>query len=324
MKNKPCIAIARKTGLLQVYERSIQRDYKLVKEWRNCKASSSDRLISIGIINHQYLYSCSLEGRFVLRDMINDDEDNSNRLYQLSSPISCVNINVVRSTIKDDCLVQVAVSGRDNPVTLYDLNTNKDYDYEESAAWSKVFNLNTTELGRLRHVFCKHHENNLTDKLSPSWINPYKHHCGIGDEWIISIVFYRDLIICGNQFGFITFYNRLIDDKKVLKPSTFPITHLKIINHHLIYNDMISRIGIIDLFTNQEIHTFNYNFGPIDSVKYIINKPSYFPLVFIATTNEGDIQIIKLFRNNRVQLLYKLKFDSMITGFHIIRNKICS
>lgn len=327
LKGKECLAVAREIGLLQVYELT-DTQYKLVKEWRNCKVTNKDRIIQIGLIDRRYLYSCSLEGKFIIRDMINDDDDNSNRMYRLAAPVSNIKIQQCQEILK------VGISGKNNPIKLYEINLTKSYYYHEFLAETKLFNINTTNVNSIQHlrqILWRHNESLTKDKLLPTMIRGNEkddlqqasnQSGSTGFDWVVSIEFYKDLIICGNQFGFITrFDTRTGQEIFLMKPSTFPITHLRILNNYVIYNDLLSKIGIIDLQTNQEINQFNYNFGPIESGKFIISKPNYFPLVFIVTTSQGELLILKLFRSNRVQLVYKFRFDSIISSFHILRWK---
>lgn len=119
--NNSFFAIAR-SGLVQLYERQkapcATISYKLVREWKNSTVSAKDRVICIGSFRNQYMFTCSNEGKFVIRDLINDDADESVKVYLLEGPVSCVDVAVTT----DNMRILIAAGGRDNDLKLYDLD----------------------------------------------------------------------------------------------------------------------------------------------------------------------------------------------------------
>jgi hypothetical protein len=108
LQGKTYLALARRSGLVQLYE-DVEasrasalpsppagarisrggRQYKLYKDWKHANINSSDAIVLLGFLDNRFLYSCSHEGKLVFRDLINDDADESYLVYLVQSPVRC-------------------------------------------------------------------------------------------------------------------------------------------------------------------------------------------------------------------------------------------
>lgn len=121
------LAVVRAQGLIQLYQRQID-DYVLYKEWKNATTKPSDAIVAVGFVAARYLYLCSADGKFVVRDLVNDDADESCRVYHVASPVLAVDVAYSHS----DRRFTVAVAGKHNELGVYtiDLAPAPDDDYD--------------------------------------------------------------------------------------------------------------------------------------------------------------------------------------------------
>lgn len=309
-QGKQFLAICRKVGLIQLYENhgnntTRRKSFKLYKEWKNSTLGPQDPIKCIGFINHQYLYSCSSEGKLVFRDLINDDADNSFRVFLIHKPVSKVDMQVM-----DDGKILVASSGNNNELKIYEVDMNSEdkknrcvHSLEsyyklpviggvqaENRAIVQTFTARPDRFG-LRRRMTSVNLNALKDKyiqsLVPVWVSSVasktSSYCGaLGDSmcsWIVSICIVPgspNLIICGSQFGTILIYDTKKDSYpfKVLQVSQFPIYTLKLMNNarYLFYIDTMSRAGVIKLSQFLVVSEYgNLKFGPLAACDIVAN-----------------------------------------------------
>lgn len=306
------LVLARKTGLIQLYENTLaennnrQRSFKLYKEWKHSNMNSQDSIVGIGFVNHQYLYSCSSEGKLIFRDLVNDDADESYRVYLIHKPISCVEIKMA-----SDNKILAVCSGKNNELKIYEIETNiyekvddfaktLDHFFQIPLAGNDIsLNYEPVDLGRpMLQLRRRSTSLNLLSSLNerqihtlmPMWTSSltreeYVYHTSPMDSisnWIVSIcVIPNDsgMIICGTQFGSVIVYN--IDEDtaptKIMNMSQFPITTLKLFsnNKFLLWTDSISKAGVIKLFKFKTTNLYdNLKIGPMSSCKVIVNNES--------------------------------------------------
>lgn len=116
LQGKTYLALARRSGLVQLYEDVASsratalpsppagarisrggRQYKLYKDWKHANINSADAIVLLGFLDDRFLYSCSHEGKLVFRDLINDDADESYLVYLLQSPVRCFAISATKA-----------------------------------------------------------------------------------------------------------------------------------------------------------------------------------------------------------------------------------
>ncbi|CAK7901061.1 hypothetical protein CAAN1_33S00408 [[Candida] anglica] len=135
---KGYLALARRSGLVQLYEReqapattpprdvnvtanvtatatATATSYKLYKEWKHSNHSHVDPIVAMGFVCQRYLYSCSGEGKLIFRDLVNDDDDDSYMVLQVQAPVSCVDVKRGR----DHDPLSVVCAGKGNGVKVY-------------------------------------------------------------------------------------------------------------------------------------------------------------------------------------------------------------
>lgn len=306
------LVLARKTGLIQLYENTLaennnrQRSFKLYKEWKHSNMNAQDSIVGIGFVNQQYLYSCSSEGKLVFRDLVNDDADESYRVYLIHKPISCIEIKMA-----SDNKILAVCSGKNNELKIYEIETNV---YEKADDFAKTLdhffqiplsgndislNYEPVDFGRpmlqlRRRTTSLNLRSSLNERqihtLMPMWTSSltreeYVYHTSPMDSisnWIVSIfVMPNDsgIIICGTQFGSIIVYD--IDEdttpSKAINLSQFSITTLKLFNNNkfLLWTDSISKAGVIKLSNFKTTNSYDHlKIGPMSSCKAIVNNAS--------------------------------------------------
>lgn len=310
-QKKNYMAIARSSGLIQLYEDHVdqgtkvtnrQKNYKLFKEWKNSNNRSNDEIIAIGFINDQYLFSCSSEGKLIFRDLINDDADESYKVYLIEGPVATVQLLVITND-----KFKVISAGKNNELKIYEVelsisspnlldSINQDIQILSSELRSTI-NL-TYEPPDGRRLFRRASTGlNLRgampsrQKLCPKFIScsrqeDFIYKASPNDiitNWIISTCYLGEIqpgstmVACGGQFGNLAIY----DIKQGVYPvrtfhlSQFPINNLIPFNNnrYLLYSDTVSKIGIIDLQSFEIVNFYdNLKFGPMMNIKFVINN----------------------------------------------------
>lgn len=314
-QGKLYLALARKAGLIQLYENTVnrrcggQRSFKLYKEWKHSNMNPLDSMVAIGFFKDQYLYSCSSEGKLIFRDLINDDADESYKVYLIHKPVSCVEIKSVSGNN-----ILVVASGKNNELKLYNVEM-KDNEYEmmnhlhnvfrvpaeESGSGSSIdLNYDPVDIGRpilqlRRRSATLNLRSTMNERqihtLMPYWMSSssredyiyYTSPVDIISNWIVSIcVMLHDsnVILCGTQFGNLLLYNIDVDTNplKVMKLSQFSIVNLTLFDddQFLLYTDSMSKAGVIKLSNFKITNQYeNLKIGPMSSCKVVVNKHSY-------------------------------------------------
>lgn len=306
-QKKNYMAIARSSGLIQLYEDNVepgtrQKNYKLFKEWKNSNNRYNDEIIAIGFINDQYLFSCSSEGKLIFRDLINDDADESYKVYLIESPVATVELMVIT-----DDKFRVLSAGKNNELKIYEVelsisspnlldSINQDIQILSSELRSTI-NLTYEPPDRRRLI--RRVSNNLNlrgsfhsrQKLSPKFISCSKQEDFIykaspGDvitNWIISICYLGEsepnssIVACGSQFGNLSIYDikKGVYPIRVLHLSQFPINKLIPFNNnrYLLYSDTVSKVGIVDLQSFEIVNFYdNLKFGPTMNIQFAISN----------------------------------------------------
>lgn len=124
-QNTPHIVIARKIGEVQMFKEikgESKSYFQLVKEWKNSNINRQDHIVSLGLLNNQYLYTCSNEGKLVIRDLVNDDAFGSYKVYLILNPVSDVRL---RMAVHDRKRITVASCGKNSELKLYEIDSNE-------------------------------------------------------------------------------------------------------------------------------------------------------------------------------------------------------
>lgn len=360
-KNKLYLVVARINGLIQLYERVDSKysdcesdyeydqdhdhdyhhdnihdhneiedsiKYQLFKEWKNSNIDDQDQLLSVGFINNQYLYSCSIGGKLIIRDLINDDANQSYKVYFIANCISCIEINYMNHEFV------IAISSKNQQLRLYKIINRDDDDVENNNI------ITTNEENNHHHHNNNNNDNNITNfdnnatirglperlshfsrssrkstNLIPYYLSSNESK-GIND-WICSLVIDDNRIYCGTQFGNLIIYN-LSNFKLVyqIQISRFKLNIAKFDNY-LIFNDSMTKLGIFDCSKLKIESSFSLNFGPIQYIQFYWNNINT-PIYFIVSTLNQDLHFYKLF-DDKIELLINLSnLNSSIPCFCVL------
>lgn len=364
-QEKSYIAIARPSGLIQLYEDRIwdidapngynytprthetvskrrQKDYKLFKEWKNSNNSFQDEVVSLGFINDQYLYSCSVEGKLILRDLINDDADESYKVYIIQGPVSTVELRLI-----DKFKIKIISGGKNNELKIYEAelnhsspnllaSINEDIRILSSELRSTInLTYETPEPSRsLRRAPNLRNTNVINEaslgisgsiprlQLIPVFISLsrtqdyiYKASYNVITNWIVSICYIdnigNELVACGSQFGNLVIYDTNHDDYplKTLHLSQFPIISLTCFNNnrYLLYSDTMSKVGIVDINSFEVVNFYDQlKFGPVMSMKLVTNIDSSSKLSKFNRVSKFDPIFLIASTIDKKLLIYKL------------------
>lgn len=302
------LVLGRKSGLIQLYENTLDenngkgRSYKLYKEWKHSNMNAQDYMVGLGFVNDQYLYSCSSEGKLIFRDLINDDADESYRIYLIHKPISCIEVKVA----SDNKLIAVC-SGKNNELKIYEIENKHDQvdeftktldhffliplaDSDISLSYDLV-DLERPMLQLQRRSTSLNLRSSLNERqihtLMPVWMSSltqqdYVYHTSPMDSisnWIVSICLLpldSGMIICGTQFGSVIVYDIDKDTipRQTLQLSQFSITTLKLFSNgkYLLWTDSMSKAGVIKMSNLKTTNQYNHlKIGPMSSCKVIVN-----------------------------------------------------
>lgn len=353
--NNTFFAIAR-SGLVQLYERQkaprTTMAYKLVREWKNSIVSNKDRVMAIGSFRNQYMYTCSNEGKFVIRDLINDDADESVKVYLLDGPISCVAVALTASNAR----VLIGAGGRANDLKLYDLdfgtalppNVNRLYSVEiPGASISSMvrFANEIAEMPPLRRTLFQYFTT-FSDwkRLTPAFVmSPDPEELSplapAVSNWILSVCFVEHtgtrLVCAGTQYGGMAMYDaeRPYKKKKTFQLSQFPINVLHLFNNgrYVLYSDTMSKIGVIDVASMTVVNFYDYlKFGPNMACR-VITAPTlagrvspgtsvsrFLPIYVLATTIDGNILVYKLHDTNEKELKLFINQAGVVPDLEIL------
>lgn len=352
-KGRLHFVLARKNGLIQLYETIRSRNktsYLLFKEWKNSNMNNQDLIESLGLIDGQYLYSCSNEGKLIIRDLINDDEDESYKVYLINGPISSIAMKY------DECSKKIVVygAGKNNELKLYEIDVGgsvQELTFKQQNTPSGIRSTLSTSrnhLIRARYTLMSLRASNdrQVNTLIPFWMGcsyfgnfVYKSLPSESiSNWIISIcsavINGREIILCGTQFGNLLVYEvqKESHPSKILPLSQFPINYLCVFKNDqlLIFSDSVSKIGIINISTFEVVNFYeNLKIGPTASFEIIfLNIPnkkrkyqsnmSFDPIYVICTNITNTLMIYKLFDDNSYSLVLDIPFGFIIPSVAIL------
>lgn len=344
--NNSFFAIAR-NGLVQLYERQKAPQttlaYKLVREWKNSTVSPRDRVICIGSFRNQYMFTCSNEGKFVIRDLINDDADESVKVYLLEGPISCIDVAVTNDSMR----VIIGAGGKDNDVKLYDLDfgPNQLYSAEgPSPNLSSVVRFANDTIPPLRRSqFLYFTAFSDWKRLTPVVVmSSAKLSClNSAFHWILSVCFVehkgKRVICAGTQYGMMLVYEAERPYSQVEKTSfrlsQFPINVLRVFSNgrYLLYSDTMSKVGVIDVELMKVVNFYDYlKFGPNMTCRIFTSSTAvgrvscntgvsrFMPIYVVATTIDGNILVYKLHDTNEKELKLFINQAGVVPDLEIL------
>lgn len=321
------VTILRKNNTVQLYRINANFNSQKIKEWKACiVCSRNDKVIEIGILDERYLFTCSYEGKFVIIDLINDDDDSSFKKYSIQSAITSIKVTYNRKLKQ----VTVIIGNKTGGLKSYDITIDKDYyDPEFSDNMSLLDIRNSIEphqqqvnyiqnLNQIRLLLGRRHTIINKEKLSPQFeAEQVSESESEKTIWVVSIETSVKYIITGTEFGYIIIYEKGNKEAiKRFKVSRFPIIGLQFIGNKLIYNDLISNIGILDLRTFT-LTKFSFNFGVIEHSQIVGNKRINNFQIF-ALTVEGVLKIVDVNPiKNTLELVKTIRLDDSLEYFHI-------
>lgn len=353
--NKCYFVVARSCGLVQLYERQKSKpttiSFKLVKEWKNSTAGPGDQVVAVGCFRNQYMYTCSNDGKLVIRDLINDDADDSVKTYIIDGPVSCLLVN----TGDDNMRILVAAGGRNNELKLYDL---------DFASLLRTYYNGVCTVGFLRasgpirlsslapdyrNALRRTHIQHFSAFCESSRVSPVMVAASTGGgssflpellaNWILTTTFltrHLRLKICaGTQFGDLMMYNAeepfvSRQPETVLHLSQFPINTLQVFHggKYLLYTDTMSKVGVIDIETNEVVAFYDYlKIGPTVSSRVYTSKfprvnwkddsSKFDPVYVLASTVNGDLVIYRLLENGCSERKLSIHDAGIIPSFEL-------
>lgn len=349
--NKCYFVVARSSGLVQLYERQKTKTptiaLKLVKEWKNSTVAPNDPVVAVGCFRNQFMYTCSNAGKLVIRDLINDDADDSVKTYLIDAPVSCMLV----STCDHNMRVLVAAGGRNNELKLYDL---------DFAAPSRTYYNRMCTVGFLRSnhlVRLSSAQPDYRNTLRRSYVQRFSSYTDCSrvspvmtaastDEypygtlllmanWILSTAFLsrrlRRMVCSGTQFGDLLIYDATEpfcseQAKVVLHLSQFPINLLYVFpgGRLLLYTDTVSKVGVIDVETFEVLSFYDYlKIGPsVSSRVYaspncLENGAHFDPFYLLASTVNGDLVIYRLLEHNHSELKLAVHECGVVPNFEL-------
>lgn len=244
---------------------------------QNSNSHSPDKLIRVQNLNNQYLYSCSQRGKITIRDLINDDADNSHKVFYLNEEIVCIDIRKIRNTF------YIAAASKVD-LLIYKIRIN---------------------------TFVKKRLGSFNTSSFPSSSGTFK-------DWICSVNISRNLIICGTGFGYLIIYDlstlRLV---KCMRVSRCRI-NLQSFENFIIFNDSMSKIGILNLCTLEVNFNYLHNFGPIESIKFYWDGNIDNAIYSILSNSINELKFLKLFNNQKEILINLDGFKSSISSFCVV------
>lgn len=354
--NKCYFVVTRSAGLVQLYEKQKSAPraiaYKLVKEWKNSAVSLMDPVVAVGCFRNQYMYTCSNDGKLVIRDLINDDADDSVKTYLIDGPVSSVRIQA----LNDNMRVLVAAGGQENELKMYDLdiglsmasNLNRLYSVGVSRPMSTMIRLANVlpdqQTSLRRSVFQTFSSYSEWRRLVPVFVSAPTDgdtDTEVSGNWILSVCFIfngSQMLCAGTQFGDLLIFNATEPYEREhpvrrLSLSQFPINTLHLIaqGRYLLYTDTMSKVGIIDVYTFEIVNFYDYlKIGPtVASKVYDCPDPEskllktttlskFRPIYLVATTINENLVVYKLHDNNKSELKLCISHAGIIPDLDIM------
>lgn len=351
-QHKVYLAIARKSGLIQLYEKCLdkhsgQKYYQLFKEWKNLNFNCQDQIVALGFFHHQYLYSCSSEGKLVMRDLVNDDAEESYKVYIIHGPIADIQFYMSLGSDR----ITVASAGKNCELKLYEISSLNRVVFQHTGVRS-TFELShgdTASLRPIRRSFTSLNLNaSLMEQVTNVPVSPTMHERTMSgltpfwnastsedmyeynalptetiSSWIVSICMSSEYIFCGTQFGKLLVYEMYETvPKHMLKLSHFPITNLTRLGNssYMLYTDSMSKVGIVDTRKFEVVKFYdNLQIGPLVFCRFITppstnrskhkarNALSFDPIYLLATNIDKVFTIYKLYDDNTYENLINSK-----------------
>ncbi|EER32968.1 conserved hypothetical protein [Candida tropicalis MYA-3404] len=352
------LAILRKSGSIQLYTKNPSLSYyNLFKDWKNNLTDiTGDGIIALDILDNQYLYSCSREGKLIIRDVINDDADEGYRVYMVGNNIGKVDLKLDR--FKNT--ISVAICGKNCELKVYEIDLSLDVkdDYSEGhgsdlsyvgITRNRILQRSFTTLNlnpqRLSVSYRNHERRSSVSSLGHFWkstTNLESYIYNVNDfecisQWMSAVQFIDggDNIICGSQMGELILYDPLEDTLPIFtsRVSQFPIKTLKQMDEdHIIFSDSVSKIGIFQIRTKEIVLEYQgLEFGPFLDFQYILpnipkrkisgSKLSFEEIYIMATTVDKRVMVYKLLDNGSHELLLDVKlFDGLIPSICLLNS----
>lgn len=359
--NKRYFAVARSAGLVQLYEKMARPGakmawcYKLVKEWKNSTIGPRDPVVALGAFRNQYMYTCSSEGKLVIRDLINDDADDSVKLYVIDGPVSCLEIRSVPQSMR----ILVAAGGKKNSLKLYDLDlstladfiSNLERIYFADYARLESFSLGLVSTPPFHRLLARSPfqiRSSFVDvqRLPPVSDSSATDSTGVLKNcmcWVLSVCVYGDTaskqVYVGTQFGDVMAFEANEPFEFDLLPSSslrlsqFAIHALHVFNRgrFLLYADAMSKIGVLDTRTMKVVNFYDHlRIGPTLASRvyttpdHLVKLPTnskvskFKPIYVVATTIDGALVIYKLMDGNDNRLCLHLRQAGVVPNFDIL------
>lgn len=354
--NKCYFVVTRSAGLVQLYEKQKTAlsaiAYKLVKEW-NSTVSVMDPVVAVGSFRNQFMYTCSNDGKLVIRDLINDDADDSVKTYLIDGPVSSIQIQ----PLNDNMRVLVAAGGQENELKMYDLDVGLSMASNLNRLYSVgISRPNMTTMIRLsnvlpdqrmplrRNVFYNFSSFSEWKRLVPVFVSNLvdkNSETLISSNWILSVCFInngKQMMCAGTQFGELLIFNasdsyQNEDPERILHLSQFSINTLHVFGQgrYLLYTDTMSKIGVMDVYTYEIVNFYDFlKIGPTvvskvyscpESVLKLLKSTTlskFKPIYVVAATIDGNIVFYKLHDNNESELKLCISHAGIIPDMDIL------
>lgn len=336
--------VARALGLVQLYENTIsgpgKKSYKLHKEWKNCTMGVHDLVVAVGLVLGRYLYLCLADGKFVVRDLVNDDNDASYKVFLVDGPVQCVCVEMARNG-----RLAIAGGGKNNELKVFEVDLMAHSGSSKMAshlgqAPSHQLDAQGFSLGLLavRSLFLEI-KKLLPSFTSTSYYNSYVYKASSVDiitNWIVLVAHANGHFVVGTQFGNVSMYasqNELYPVKTV-NLSQFPICNLHPFgnNEYVLYTDLMAKMGVINLQTFRVVNFYIdlREFGPVVDTRIFTSRGGlarnrahgdvsrFSPIFVLSTTVENKLLVYKLYDDNRLELKFCLQLDCVMPTVDVL------
>ncbi|CAN3357362.1 hypothetical protein DICA1_C09538 [Diutina catenulata] len=328
--HKHWLAVVRASGLIQLYERSAEQ-YSLFKEWKNSVVTPDDPVVAAGFAGHRYLYSCSADGKLVVRDLINDDANESCRVYYVAAPVSCVWVDRCGSALT------VSVAGKKNHVSVYRVpppgHSRRGSDTAAPAVRGVRGQPRLVEMAVVREwpdaldshpwVHSSDDEDDsgrrfraVTGPRSRCLVPQWSAEAALADyvytaipaesvcSWVVSMCRVGAQMVCGTQFGEVVVYctrGAQCSPKPThrAKVSQFGLQLAKpTAGDHVFFCDGIAQMGVIDVARMAVVQRFSFaGVGPVHSWSVVASEstsPAASCWYAVVTAMDHSLAVFKL------------------------------
>lgn len=299
-----------------------------------------DLVVAVGLVLGRYLYLCLADGKFVVRDLVNDDNDGSYKVFLIDSPVQCVCVEMAHNG-----RLAISGGGKNNELKVFEVDLLAPSGASKTASYLGLapfhhqdFRNHPTGPLAVRSLYLGM-KKLLPSFTSTSYYNSYVYKASPVDiitNWIVLVVHANGLFVVGTQFGNVALYasqNELYP-VKTINLSQFPICNLHLFgnNEYVLYTDLMAKMGVINLQTFRVVNFYDdlRELGPVVDTRIFTSRTSlcrnksscdtsrFFPIFVLSTNVENKLLIYKLYDDNRLELKLCLQLDCVMPSVDVL------